>query len=112
MKEFCTRYEPWPTPLSDNSAASSVMGRHVKIPEHLYLSPPTPSSPTSYAYLKSTTYISSVEIFTETSTTALAVGDRIPGFKTSAGKSIHVSPATAADPIEDFRFFAGSVLES
>jgi hypothetical protein len=64
-----------------------AMGRQpLKFPEHLYLSPPqTPTS--SYSYLSLTsTYTSSAALFQETSSNALAVSDRIPGFKTSAGK--------------------------
>ena len=66
-----------------------AMGRqHLKLPEHLYLSPPqTPSS--SYPYLSLTsTYSSSAALFQEIPSNALAVSDRIPGFKTSAGKHI------------------------
>ena len=58
----------------------------LKFPEHLYLSPPqTPTSAYSYLSLTST-YSSSAALFQETSSNALAVSDRIPGFKTSAGK--------------------------
>jgi GNAT superfamily N-acetyltransferase len=75
-----------------------AMGRqHLKLPEHLYLSPPqTPSS--SYSYLSLTsTYSSSAALFQEIPSNALAVSDRIPGFKTSAGK--HISCARDYVPV-------------
>jgi len=66
------------------------MGRHhVKLPDHLFLSPPqTPSANASPSFLslKAATE-SSAALIRETSNSALAVGDRIPGFKTSAGVS-------------------------
>jgi hypothetical protein len=74
------------------------MGRHhgLKFPEHLYLSPPTPPQPTPYSLasassflsVKSAVYYSApAALFQETSrNTALAVSDRIPGLKTSAGE--------------------------
>src|SRR5947207_13955471 len=71
------------------------MVRHVKLPEKLYLSPPqSPTTPTSYSSVKSSTYTASVELLNETSSTALAVSDRIPGFKTSAGGCVHPSSHT------------------
>ena len=64
------------------------MVRHVKLPDHLYLSPPPPStSSASYSFFPSSAY-SPVELLNETSNSALAVGDRIPGFKTSAGQFV------------------------
>ena len=73
------------------------MVRHVKLPEHLYLSPtqtpttpaPPPTPPKAYAYLKPSTYVATVGLLNETSSSALAVSDRIPGFKTSAGGCVH-----------------------
>ena len=77
-----------------------IMGRHhhLRLPEHLYLSPPTPpQSSASANYLTSASsffavnrvvyYPPAAALFQETGrSTALAVGDRIPGFKTSAGE--------------------------
>ncbi|KAK5551939.1 hypothetical protein LTR46_010056 [Exophiala xenobiotica] len=74
------------------------MGRHhhLRLPEHLYLSPPpTPPPPSAANYLTSASsffavnrvvyYPPAATLFQETGrSTALAVGDRIPGFKTSA----------------------------
>ncbi|KIX08578.1 uncharacterized protein Z518_03234 [Rhinocladiella mackenziei CBS 650.93] len=72
------------------------MGRHhhLRLPEHLYLSPPQPPQPSPYSLASASSflavksgvyYTSPVALFQETGrTTALAVGDRIPGFKTSA----------------------------
>ncbi|KIW90797.1 uncharacterized protein Z519_08580 [Cladophialophora bantiana CBS 173.52] len=72
------------------------MGRnhhHLRLPEHLYLSPPPPppTPPFSFASasllaVKSAVYLSpSAVLFQEPGRTkAFAVGDRIPGFKISA----------------------------
>ncbi|KAJ9644928.1 uncharacterized protein PV06_08782 [Exophiala oligosperma] len=73
------------------------MGRHhhLRLPEHLYLSPPTPPQPSAANYLTSASsffavnkavyYSPSAALFQETGRPGgFAVGDRIPGFKTSA----------------------------
>ncbi|OQV04268.1 hypothetical protein CLAIMM_09178 [Cladophialophora immunda] len=71
------------------------MGRnhhHLRLPEHLYLSPPPPPPPpfsftsASLLAVKSAVHFSpSAALFWETGRpTPFAVGDRIPGFKTSA----------------------------
>ncbi|KIV87739.1 hypothetical protein PV11_03264 [Exophiala sideris] len=68
------------------------MGRHhhLRLPEHLYLSPPTPPQPSSFfpSTASSFSAIYATPLFQETgrstALTAFAVGDRIPGFKTSA----------------------------
>src|SRR5277367_4881874 len=76
------------------------MVRHVKLPDHLHISPPqSPTTPTSNSYLKPSTYVASVGLLNETSSSALAVGDRIPGFKTSAGGCVH--PLVARDQLGD-----------
>jgi len=79
------------------------MGRHqyLKPPDHLYVSPPIRNSPSSSSTVAGTSsgsvssflaaksaisYTSSAALFHETGTSAFAVGDRIPGFKTSAGE--------------------------
>ncbi|KIW20992.1 hypothetical protein PV08_01571 [Exophiala spinifera] len=73
------------------------MGRHhhLRLPEHLYLSPPTPPQPSAATYLTSASsffainravhYSPSTALLHETGRPGgFAVGDRIPGFKTSA----------------------------
>lgn len=67
---------------------------HVKLPDHLYLSPPSPSPPlrpfavaSSLFSAKSGLSLSPTALIQETSSGALAVGDKIPGFRTSAGES-------------------------
>ncbi|KAI1610934.1 hypothetical protein EDD36DRAFT_307290 [Exophiala viscosa] len=74
------------------------MGRHhhLRFPEHLYLSPPTPPQPSSFFPATASSFFAATKPavyilpFQETgrstvlADTAFAVGDRIPGFKTSA----------------------------
>ncbi|KIW64453.1 hypothetical protein PV04_09385 [Phialophora macrospora] len=70
------------------------MGRHhhpLRLPDHLYLSPPSPRNPSfpptpSLLAVKSAIYFtSSASLLQEVGRSrAFAIGDRIPGFKTSA----------------------------
>jgi ribosomal protein S18 acetylase RimI-like enzyme len=72
------------------------MGRHhhhLKLPDHLYLSPPanpptsspsTTSSSLAASFLSVRSVVYQTSTFYETTATVQAVGDKIPGFKTSA----------------------------
>ena len=75
------------------------MGRQQKYPERLYISPPqTPTStPSSFLSFKSAT-ASSAALLSETST---AVGEKIPGFKTSAGMITPSNSYTVTRPKQE-----------
>src|ERR1700761_2466556 len=79
------------------------MGRHhhqLRLPEHLYLSPPPPPNPSSslasFSLLAAKSagiyFASSPSLFQETGRSkAFAVRDRIPGLKISAGEQATIA---------------------
>ena len=86
------------------------MGRHhLRLPDHLYLSPPTPPPPAPYSLASASSfllvrsaasYASPTILFQDSGRyPALSVSDRIPGLRLSAGEHITYTAVVTTPPL-------------